>query len=665
MDDIPQIKPNTSLGEDKQSVSDASPLQAQVETQTTSWKAKISRPKILIATFGILFLLLVVLVVLPGLLVLSRAKKLSAHHQGIKEAVASKDIKNIKEELELISNDLSSFQKTLKFFVWTKPFPLIGGYFKDVEAGTRAGIYGVDASLLAIDAIEPYADTIGFAGPDSNTAQSGEDTANDRIEFIIQTIEEILPKMDPISQKALLAKNELEKINTSRYPKEFRGKAIRPLLEKGIDLAIEGATLISKSKPLMQSAPYLLGINGTRTYLLLFQNDKELRPTGGFITAYSIADVTNGKFEPVSSSDIYDLDNRYTPSITAPDPIIEYIKGPYTLNPKLRLRDMNWSPDFKVSMDMFSKEAEEAGIGDIDGIIAVDTEVLVKILNVIGPIGVPGYGNFSTEIDDRCNCPNVIYELESFADVEGPIVWSENEPGKIVFAPKNYDNRKKIVGPLMNSILSNSLGQPKEKLPDLFKAAWDSITQKHILVYLFDEEAQKGAEVFGMAGRITDYEWDYLHINDANLAGRKSNLYVTQEVTQDIEIKKDGTVEKTLTITYKNPQDHDGWLNSVLPNWTRVYVPKGAQLIETNGFDKDVEPYEELGKTVYAGGFELRPKGVKNITIKYRLPFKVTDQYKLFIQKQPGTGNPLYTTNLGKLTEELFLWTDKEFKFRI
>jgi len=660
MDDIPQIKPNTSLGEDKQSVSEA-----QVETQTTSWKAKISRPKILIATFGILFLLLVVLVVLPGLLVLSKAKKLSAHHRGIKEAVASKDIKNVKEELELISNDLSSFQKTLKFFVWTKPFPLIGGYFKDVEAGTRAGIYGVDASLLAIDAIEPYADTIGFAGPDSNTAQSGEDTANDRIEFIIQTIEEILPKMDPISQKALLAKNELEKINTSRYPKEFRGKAIRPLLEKGIDLAIEGATLISKSKPLMQSAPYLLGINGTRTYLLLFQNDKELRPTGGFITAYSIADVTNGKFEPVSSSDIYDLDNRYTPSITAPDPIIEYIKGPYTLNPKLRLRDMNWSPDFKVSMDMFSKEAEEAGIGDIDGIIAVDTEVLVKILNVIGPIGVPGYGNFSTEIDDRCNCPNVIYELESFADVEGPIVWSENEPGKIVFAPKNYDNRKKIVGPLMNSILSNSLGQPKEKLPDLFKAAWDSITQKHILVYLFDEEAQKGAEVFGMAGRITDYEWDYLHINDANLAGRKSNLYVTQEVTQDIEIKKDGTVEKTLTITYKNPQDHDGWLNSVLPNWTRVYVPKGAQLIETNGFDKNVEPYEELGKTVYAGGFELRPKGVKNITIKYRLPFKVTDQYKLFIQKQPGTGNPLYTTNLGKLTEELFLWTDKEFKFRI
>jgi len=660
MDDIPQIKPNTSLGEDKQSVSEA-----QVETQTTSWKAKISRPKILIAIFGILFLLLVVLVVLPGLLVLSKAKKLSAHHRGIKEAVASKDIKNVKEELELISNDLSSFQKTLKFFVWTKPFPLIGGYFKDVEAGTRAGIYGVDASLLAIDAIEPYADTIGFAGPDSNTAQSGEDTANDRIEFIIQTIEEILPKMDPISQKALLAKNELEKINTSRYPKEFRGKAIRPLLEKGIDLAIEGATLISKSKPLMQSAPYLLGINGTRTYLLLFQNDKELRPTGGFITAYSIADVTNGKFEPVSSSDIYDLDNRYTPSITAPDPIIEYIKGPYTLNPKLRLRDMNWSPDFKVSMDMFSKEAEEAGIGDIDGIIAVDTEVLVKILNVIGPIGVPGYGNFSTEIDDRCNCPNVIYELESFADVEGPIVWSENEPGKIVFAPKNYDNRKKIVGPLMNSILSNSLGQPKEKLPDLFKAAWDSITQKHILVYLFDEEAQKGAEVFGMAGRITDYEWDYLHINDANLAGRKSNLYVTQEVTQDIEIKKDGTVEKTLTITYKNPQDHDGWLNSVLPNWTRVYVPKGAQLIETNGFDKNVEPYEELGKTVYAGGFELRPKGVKNITIKYRLPFKVTDQYKLFIQKQPGTGNPLYTTNLGKLTEELFLWTDKEFKFRI
>jgi hypothetical protein len=65
----------------------------------------------------------------------------------------------------------------------------------------------------------------------------------------------------------------------------------------------------------------------------------------------------------------------------------------------------------------------------------------------------------------------------------------------------------------------------------------------------------------------------------------------------------------------------------------------------------------------FAGGFELLSKGVRNITIKYRLPLKFKKQYNLLIQKQPGTGGPLYTINLGKNNEELYLWSDEEFHF--
>jgi hypothetical protein len=325
---------------------------------------------------------------------------------------------------------------------------------------------------------------------------------------------------------------------------------------------------------------------------------------------------------------------------------------------------MNWDPDFYESMKLFGEEIEKVGIDDIDGIIAVDTEVVVNLLDAIGPIGVSGFGNFSTEIVEECNCPQVVYELESFADVEGPVVWSENEPGKIVFAPENYDNRKKIIGPLMNSILSNAMGQPKEKLPGLFEAVFKSLIEKHVLFYLYDNDAQFGVESFGIAGRLNSFDGDYLHINDANLGGRKSNIYVQQEVNQSVTIAKDGTVQKEVTITYKNPEKHDGWLNSVLPNWVRIYVPKGSELIDISGLEDKVDPYEESGKTVFSGFFELRPLGVAKVTVTYKLPFKVDDEYKLFVQKQPGTGGPLYTIEVGKQLEELFLWTDKEFKFR-
>lgn len=325
---------------------------------------------------------------------------------------------------------------------------------------------------------------------------------------------------------------------------------------------------------------------------------------------------------------------------------------------------MNWSPDFAESMKTFSTEAKKVGIKDIDGIIAVDTHLLVNLLDALGQIGVPGFGNFSTTKIPECDCPQVIHELESFADVEGPIIW-DPITGKIIYRPPNSDNRKKIIGPLMNSILANAMGQPKDKLPKLFEAGYRSLIEKHVLFYLFNAKAQSAVESFNIAGRIKDYDGDYLHVNDANLGGRKSNLYTSQEIEQEIKIGKDGSVEKTVTITYKNPQAQDGWLNSVLPNWVRIYVPKGSQLLAFEGVEDKAVPYEEFGKEVFAGFFKLRPQGVSKVTIKYKVPLKVKDNYKLLMQKQAGTDGPLMRIKLGRHEEEFLLKADREYKLQI
>ena len=116
---------------------------------------------------------------------------------------------------------------------------------------------------------------------------------------------------------------------------------------------------------------------------------------------------------------------------------------------------------------------------------------------------------------------------------------------------------------------------------------------------------------------------------------------------------------------HNNPEKHDGWLNSVLPNWVRIYVPQGSELITFEGVENQEEPYIESGKTVYAGFFELRPQGVAKVTVKYRLPFKVDEEYKLLVQKQPGTDTPLHVVKVNKIEQEEYLLGDKEFKFNI
>ena len=612
--------------------------------------------------FMVFVLVLLIAVGVPAFLTYKKGLTLYKATKDMEVAAKSQDLGKIKSQINVTSKSLSEFKTSYKLLSWTKILPYVGGYVSDLGHAINAAQSGMEAGTIVITAIEPYSDLLGLKGANGQQAAAATDgtkTAQDRIDFIVKSLPSLLPQIDKISTKMNIVETEVAKIEAERYPVNFKGIPVRNDIKMAQDLIAQVSTLLVSGKPLMENAPYLLGMDSPRTYLLLFQNDKELRPTGGFMTAYAIMNVDKAKFNPVLSDDIYNLDAKYKPVIPAPAPIVKYIKGPYVLSPNLRLRDMNWSPDFPTVMAMFTDAIKGIGVKGIDGIIAVDTKVLDNLLSVIGPIGVSGFGNFSTEIDPQCNCSQVIHALEAYADVEGPIIW-DPLTGKIIQRPPNSENRKKIIGPLMNSILANAMGQPKEKLAPLFSAAFNSVMQKDVLLYLFDEKVQKVVTDFGIGGAIKDYNGDYLHINDANLGGRKSNLYATEDVLQDVKIAGDGSVTKTVTITYKNPEKQDGWLNSVLPTWTRIYVPKGSTLVAADGLDAKVEPYEELGKTVFAGYFQLRPEGVAKVTFQYKLPFKVKGQYKLMIQKQPGANSYLYTVKVGKNQQEFYLKTDKE-----
>lgn len=619
---------------------------------------------------GIFLLVFVLYNGISGFLIYKKALAVKDSAKILVQVAKEQDLAKIETGIVNTQKALKNLSSTYKLIGWEKFVPYFGPYIADGGHALSAGNAGLAAGESLLKVITPYADLLGFKGEVGSTANvlsatTSAQTTQDRIDFIVKTIPDLIPQIDVISGNIGIVQKELAQINPDRYPEKVKNISVRSQIKTVQDTVDEASTFLVNGKPFLQSAPYLLGVDSPRTYLVLFQNDKELRPTGGFMTAYAIMKVDNAKISTVTSSDIYSLDAVYKPSIKAPDPIIKYIKGPYVLSQNWRLRDMNWSPDFASAMELIVPAAEKAGVTNIDGVIAVDTQLLVNILNVTGSIGVSGYGNYSTAIEPRCNCPQVIYELESFADIEGPIIW-DPLTGKIIQRPANSDNRKKIIGPLMNSILANALGQPKEKIPALIGAIFKSMTEKHVLIYMLDDASEKAVADFGLGGTVNQkYEGDYLYVNDANLGGRKSNMYATESVEQNIQIANDGTITKTVTITYQNPEKQDGWLNSVLPTWVRVYVPKGSQLVSEDGLETEAEPYEDLGKTVFAGYFQLRPEGVSKVTLKYKLPFKATKEYKLLIQKQPGTDGFLYTVNLGKHTEEFKLITDKELKIEL
>jgi len=632
----------------------------KIEIQTEEKpKEKVFKKKwFLGAILGLVLVLFLILV--STFLVVGKIKTVYQQTKKITDVAKSKDLKLISQQIVETKKSLKDFEKSLRPLFWVKFIPFVGAYKADIDHLIRAGEAGLEAGEIIVGAIEPYSDIIGLSGGEK--VSGGEKTAEDRINFLVSTIDKIVPDIEKVGQKLLIAKREVDQIDPNRYPENFRGRKVRESLREMITLIDEGATIASEAKPLFAVSSWLLGIDSPRRYLLIFQNDGELRPTGGFMTAYAILEVDKGKPKPVLSEDIYALDAKYKPTERAPEALIKYVPFPYGQDPRWRLRDMNISPDFKISMETFSSNFEKASKFKYDGIVAIDTEVLVRFLKVLGPIGVPEWGNFSADPDKRCDgCPQVVYELE-----------------RLISKP-TYEirvARKAVIGPLMHSILANALGSPRERIPALFESLSSSLLEKHMLFYFPDEKIQKAVEALNIAGRVRDYEGDYFYLNETSFSGAKSNFFIKQEVKQEIEVKN-GKVIKTVTVDYRNPSPPSNCnleagqlcLNAPYRNWFRIYVPVGAKLLEFSGSETEIKVYEELGKTVFEGFFgdkyPLRPQGSAKIIFKYELPISAKEEYKLLIQKQPGIDEPRYTVVVNGHKEEFELKTDKELKFKI
>lgn len=611
-------------------------------------RSKKLRLGLLVILAALLFFIVYSLFV--ALLIKSPAQAMAT---SIKASITSLQDKNLAEaeaHLALAQDSLDKVQSRYSLISGIRFIPFFGAYVKDGYHGLNAADYSLETASIVFQAIKPYADVLGLEG---DQAQSQTQSAEEKIIFILETLDKISPQLETINQKVSLIEAEISQINPRRYPKSIKGRPIRDQLVTIQTSLISTKDTLTNIKPLLTLLPKLLGKEKPQKYLLIFQNEAEIRGSGGFLTAYAILESYRGKLTPVLSEDIYRLDARFGNHLPAPDPIKKYLPLVYNWH----LRDMNLSPDFKVAMDTFFPNYQTVATHrNLDGIIAIDTQLVVDLLKILGKIGVANWGEYHADIVPECNCPQVVYKMEDYAT-----------------RPTYYikENRKGMIGPLMHSILLNVMNSPKKLWPQFIDVALKNIKEKHLIFAFPDsEEMQQVVESFNAAGRIKDFDGDYFHLNDTNFAGAKSNLYVEQQIDQEIDIASDGTITKTITIIYTNPEPPDDCnlesgglcLNGLLRDWVRIYVPEGTEIIEILGSDIEATTSKDLGKTVIEAFIELRPESKTKLIVKYKLPFKhqADQDYQLLIQKQPGAKNHQYTITLGNTFEEFALDGDRQ-----
>jgi hypothetical protein len=323
------------------------------------------------------------------------------------------------------------------------------------------------------------------------------------------------------------------------------------------------------------------------------------------------------------------------------------------------------SPDFPTDAQIFLEQYLKAtgSKEKFDAIIAIDTNILVDMVKILGNLDTR-VGTFTAKPDKRCNgCPAIIYDLE----------WISGRP-------RNYieKNRKDFLNPLMSALLANVMGSEKTKMAPIIEAFFKNINEKHVLTYFPDPEMQKIGDLANVTGKIVETEKnvDYIHLNDANFASAKSNIFITQKIKHDITIKNN-VAEHKISVTYTNPapasncnlEKGDLCLNAaVYRDLFRFYVPTGSKLIKMTGSEVETVQYEELGKQVFEGfygnKFGLNANSSLKTSVQYTSGATIdSSTYTLLLQKQPGTKPVEYELTVNGQKQPTFQWAaDKTIK---
>lgn len=571
---------------------------------------------LIIALAGFLYFVAYV----PAMKIKAKGNAVLSAARDMKQVFSKNDIDLLNSKMKGFTQTYTDFENESKTVYWASFIP----YVADFKRGVEAGSYVIKAGEDAIAAITPYADLIGFKKGQSSFVEK---STEGRLQTAILTLDKVLGKIDSISDNIKIAGEKIDQIDPHRYPEKIGKTEIRSQITNIKDQFTGMASLFVDAKPLLKNIPTIFGAKKEKTYLLLFQNDKERRATGGFLTAFAVFKMRNGKITIDRSDDIYALDATINDRPKIPSEILTYHKGVSTF----WIRDSNLSPDLVKSVEIFNSLYKKSGARvNYDGIIFLDSKILVDMLTIFGDTQANGV-NFSAEINKNCNCPQVLWKL---FNIVGEEVGYQKE------------NRKGILGSLMYELFYKAIGfSPSKYWGTLVQMMFRNLEEKHILLYFTDSEIQQSIEKLNFAGRVREYSGDFLHVNNVNFAGAKSNLFVTETITSHAT-DDGGKLKREVTVEYKNPapasncnrnQERILCLNAILRNWVRVYVPVGSKLVEFKGSTKPVKTYDELGKTVFEGFLEVPTEGLAKIVVSYTLPDKIQSQnYKLYVQKQPG-----------------------------
>lgn len=523
----------------------------------------MSRGKKVGLVIGIVLAVLLVVGGTCGVLMYRSAMSVKAQAQEImdqvdplKEALKSGDATALDSSVGTVQENMASINAEVHGPLWTLAsfLPVVGEDVQSVRSLGEAGQALVDGVLV------PIANDVSGTGV-SGLFKDGVVNVG-----LVQTISETVSSSLPTIESSL---DTIASLPEAHIPQ------LAEVLDRVQGPAEQAQGLVGQAKPFLDLLPQMLGADGqTRTYIVIAQNNSELRSTGGLPGAWGTVSVTDGAISMGEFQSILHADGLQVEA-TAEE------RAATMTNVDTDPAQVNCIPDFSRVGKLAKDYWAQAGYGDVDGVIAVDPVFLQRLLALTGGVTAPD----GTVVDGS----NAAQEILSGT------YWKYGDD------PNAQDAYFASVAGLAFGQIMGNLGNAD--ITDLIDVIGQSGADGRLLAWMANEEEQALMEAIGVSGALeTDPSEPVLgvYLNDDTYS--KISWYASCYTTVGEGVKNaDGTTTYDVTTTLLNtitPEEaatapkyiyggnEEKRDNSDMLNYVYFVAPAGGtitNLTETNG----------------------------------------------------------------------------------
>jgi UDP-GlcNAc:undecaprenyl-phosphate GlcNAc-1-phosphate transferase len=379
--------------------------------------------------------------------------------------------------------------------------------------------------------------------------------------------------------------------------------------------------------------PAVLGGDGPRRYFLAFQNNAEMRGSGGFLGNWGELVADNGRLRISRFGRLEELIDAVRQPLTLQG-MDDFVVRWREFDVPRSWQQVNVSPDFPTTARAIAQLYPQSGGQPVDGVIAIDPFGLASLLELTGPVTVSGW-------------PEPI-SSENVVDVTL----------RDAYSTFRQDLRVEFLGDVARQVSESLTSANIGNLTQVGAALTEAVKGEHLKVHLQRPAEQDLIESLGADGALPPIAGDSLMVVDQNMAANKIDYYLKRSLTYDVRLEPEsGGREARLTghvrVALENTAPPTGLPSIVIGpydprfragenrTYLSVYTPFGLRpsspRAKVNGEEKPTVTDADAGRRAHSVtvSVDAYQTAAVEMDVSGRLELSHDGWYRLDLPRQP------------------------------